>query len=90
MMLLLMLASCSQKYCDEGSDYAKDENHAVAVAVADDDAGDDDNHRPPLFPAVRQAVFDGFPDGLPDLTPLGVKLSLEVDIISIVTLSSKW
>ena len=54
----------------------------VAVAVADDDAGDVDNHRPPLFSAVRQAVFDGFPDGLPDLTPLGVKLSLEVDIIS--------
>ena len=27
---------------------------------------------------MRQAVFDGFPEGLPDLTPLGVKLSLEV------------
>ena len=34
------------------------------------------------FP-VRQAVFDGFPDGLPDLTPLGVKLSLEVIILLI-------
>ena len=25
---------------------------------------------------VRQAI-EGFPDGLPDLTPLGVKISLE-------------
>jgi len=32
---------------------------------------------PSLLRTVRQAVFDGFPDGLPDLTPLGVKLSLE-------------
>ena len=30
---------------------------------------------------MRQAVFDGFPEGLPDLTPLGVKLSLEVIIL---------
>ena len=61
----------------EGCDYAKDENHAVADNGDDDD---DDDHHPPLFTAVRQAVFDGFPDGLPDLTPLGVKLSLEVEI----------
>ena len=40
---------------------------------------------PPLqYIAVRQAVFDGFPDGLPDLTPLGVKLSLEVNIAIII------
>ena len=32
---------------------------------------------------MRQAVFDGFPEGLPDLTPLGVKLSLEVIILLI-------
>ena len=30
---------------------------------------------------MRQAVFDGFPEGLPDLTPLGVKLSLEVILL---------
>ena len=88
MLLLLLSASCSQKYCYGSCD----ENHVAVTVAVDDDDGDDD-HRPPLFPAVRQAVFDGFPDGLPDLTPLGVKLSLEVDIvifiISIVTLSSK-
>ena len=77
MLLLLLSASCSQKYCYGSCD----ENHVAVTVAVDDDDGDDD-HRPPLFPAVRQAVFDGFPDGLPDLTPLGVKLSLEVDIIS--------
>merc|ERR1712243_102468 len=32
---------------------------------------------PDLMRTARQVVFEGFPGGLPDLTPLGVKLSLE-------------
>merc|ERR1712243_301779 len=32
---------------------------------------------PDLMRTARQVVFEGFPSGLPDLTPLGVKLSLE-------------
>jgi len=32
---------------------------------------------PDLLRTARQVVFEGFPEGVPDLTPLGVKLSLE-------------
>ena len=34
---------------------------------------------------MRQA-FDGFPEGLPDLTPLGVKLSLEVILLLLINI----
>merc|ERR1712112_79445 len=42
---------------------------------------------PDLMRTARQVVFEGFPEGLPDLTPQGVKLSLGFTLILKQTVS---